>query len=395
MRRSSASLRAPRGHIACLLLLAAPVACSEPLEFADWTVPVEEGARIVEYADVPPEDRGERVELVEDLVVGPRGDDPNYLFFRPSGVAVDGDGRMYVLEMGNTRVQVFDAAGNYVRTLGGPGQGPGELELPVGITIADDLVIVLDWGNRRLSMWSLDGDHVGDTSIADRLESSIFALTAGSFVGASERRLEDRSQVIDVARYSMEGTEELRYTSLPQPEQFQIMGASGGMVFPQLVGGPSFAAAADGSVYATAGREYQVLAFEPEGAPRWALRVARPAPAFGVEHRDAVLDPLRERMEDIDSLELDWPTHMNTLGRLAVDGHGHLYVLPYVFRDMGAEEPPVEVYSAAGDRLFAGTMPQQRWSAARGDYVYGMRTNPETDESELVRYRLAEPFDAP
>ena len=39
-------------------------ACSEPLEFADWTIPVPEGTRIIEYAAAPLEERVERIELV-------------------------------------------------------------------------------------------------------------------------------------------------------------------------------------------------------------------------------------------------------------------------------------------------------------------------------------------
>lgn len=379
--------------ISVALVIVALAACSEPLEFADWTVAPAEGTPIVEYADVPLEERGETVELVEDLVVGPRGQDPNYLFFRPSGVAVDDDGRMYVLEMGNSRVQVFDPDGEYIRTLGGPGQGPGELELPAGITIGRDQVMVYDLNSRRLSLWDLAGNHVRDVPFSGGLQPGILAGSGGSLVGATRRRLEDRSELIDVALFSTDGSETLRYTSLPQPEQFLIMGEGGGFVIPQLVGGPSYAASVDGAVYATAGVQYQILAFESSGEPRWALRVARPAPAFTQEHRDAVLDPLRDRFENLDAMELDWPTHMNTLGSLAVDGHGHLYVFAYTFRDMGPAEPTVEVYAPDGERLFAGTMREGAWSAARGDFVYEMRTNPDTEETELVRYRIVEPFD--
>ena len=96
-----------RHAVALALLTIALGGCSEPLEFADWTIPVPEGTRVIEYDDPAIEYRGGRIELVEDLVVGARGEDPNYLFFRPSGVAVDSAGRMYVVDMGNTQVQVF------------------------------------------------------------------------------------------------------------------------------------------------------------------------------------------------------------------------------------------------------------------------------------------------
>ena len=38
---------------------------------------------------------------------------------RPSGLAVDADGNLYVADWGNQRVQVLDAAGNYLMQLRG------------------------------------------------------------------------------------------------------------------------------------------------------------------------------------------------------------------------------------------------------------------------------------
>jgi hypothetical protein len=107
--------------VPAFLALVLSACTSEPLEFADWTIPVPEGARIIEYDDPAVEDRGGRVELVEDLVVGARGEDPDYLFFQPTGVAVDSAGSMHVVDMGNTRVQVFGADGEYLRTVGQEG----------------------------------------------------------------------------------------------------------------------------------------------------------------------------------------------------------------------------------------------------------------------------------
>ena len=378
--------------IVVVLALLAVVACSEPLEFADWTIPVPEGARIIEYDDPAIEDRDDRIELVDDLVVGARGEDPNYLFFRPQGVAVDDAGRMYVVDMGNTQVQVFDADGEYLRTLGQEGQGPGELQMPMGLAIAGDRVIVSDWGNRRLTIWDLEGAHLGDMPMSGRLEATIFGTDSGSIVAAMNRRLEDRSSVIDVALFSIEGTETVRYASLSEPENFMLMGDGGGIAIPRMSGGPSFAVASSGEVYAAAGEEYQVLAFGPSGSLLWALRAARQRQVFGEEHKNAVLDPVRDRFADLSAMQIEWPEFIHTIARLAVDGHGHLYVFPFVFRDLGPEELPVEVYSPEGERLFAGTMSDGGWSAASGDFVYSLRRSEQNEEMELVRYRLVEPF---
>ena len=84
--------RGPPSVLASLLL--SLLACSPtPLEFADWTIPVLEGTRIIEYAAVPIEERTERIELIEDLVIGEREAGPNYSFYRAVDLGVDDAGR--------------------------------------------------------------------------------------------------------------------------------------------------------------------------------------------------------------------------------------------------------------------------------------------------------------
>ncbi len=143
-------------------------ACTpEPLQFADWTIPVPEGTPVIEYAAVPMEERTEKIELVKDLVID-RGDSPDSAFYRPSSLAVDRKGRIYVLDSGNNRVQVFDPSGGLVCTLGGEGEGPGELSRPSHIVIAGEQVVVADQGNRKFSFWDLNGSHIQDVSLPFR-----------------------------------------------------------------------------------------------------------------------------------------------------------------------------------------------------------------------------------
>jgi hypothetical protein len=51
--------------------------------------------------------------------------DPNPLDF-PADLAVDLQDNLYVVDAGNSRIQVFDPDGNFVRMWGEPGDGEGE-----------------------------------------------------------------------------------------------------------------------------------------------------------------------------------------------------------------------------------------------------------------------------
>lgn len=371
-------------------------ACSERLVFPDWTIPVPEDTRVVEYADATEQQRsGNHIDVVDDLVIAARPGDDNYAFYTPSDVHTDSAGNIYVLDGGNVRVQVFDAGGEYLRTLGQSGSGPGEFHgnqggfITVLSIVAGDRLVAYDMSQARISVWGSDGRHEGDHVVPElRFGPLLAGLDDGSFVAVTTERDDERS-LSAVIRISGVGERATRYVGLPRPDNLRV----GDIAIVNPSGRPVFAADHDGSVYASAGNQYQILAFGADGAARWALRVAHQPARFTDDDRQRILERLRERTPELDAGDTSWPSHLAAISRLAVDGHGHLYVF-------GAEPPfgptpaeeGVDVYARGGERLFTGTMPPIRWTDANGDFVYAVRTNPRTEEREIVRSRLVEPF---
>ena len=79
-------------------------------------------------------------------------------FARPSNVAVDQDGNLYVSDTLNDRVEIFDAEGNFIRAFGKPGDGPGYFARPKGIAIdGDGHVWVADAVQNRVQVFTPEG----------------------------------------------------------------------------------------------------------------------------------------------------------------------------------------------------------------------------------------------
>ncbi len=90
------------------------------------------------------------------------------VFWGPRAVAVDDEGRVFVTDTGNKRIQVFDADGVAISQFGGGGLADGNLDEPVGLAVdADGNIYVADTWNQRvqvfdrnfqyLRQWPIDG----------------------------------------------------------------------------------------------------------------------------------------------------------------------------------------------------------------------------------------------
>lgn len=79
-------------------------------------------------------------------------------FSKPTNVAVDADGNLYVADTWNDRVEMFDADGNFIRAWGKSGDGPGYFARPKGIAIdSDGHVWVADSVQDRVQVFTPEG----------------------------------------------------------------------------------------------------------------------------------------------------------------------------------------------------------------------------------------------
>ena len=106
-------------------------------EEVPWTRPVDEDVPRIVHRPVADEARRGTIRIVRELVIGAEDGDFNYLFgTRAPHLSVDGEGRMFVADPTNLRVQVYADNGEYIRTIGRSGEGPGEFAFPYATAIA-------------------------------------------------------------------------------------------------------------------------------------------------------------------------------------------------------------------------------------------------------------------
>lgn len=99
--------------------------------------------------------------LVEDLRLGAVDGDSAEVFGRVMALEVDEEDNIYVLDSESREVRVFRPDGALSIRFGRAGAGPGEFRQVSGMTLGPDGNLwVLDFGNRRWSVFDRTGDHI-------------------------------------------------------------------------------------------------------------------------------------------------------------------------------------------------------------------------------------------
>jgi sugar lactone lactonase YvrE len=105
-------------------------------------------------------------------------------FLRPQKIVVDKRGWVWVTDACNYRVQVFEVRGSeakLVKSWGKQGHGPGELNYPYDILLdeaalagdADGRVYLCEFGNHRVQKFTLEGEFVGSFGRNGRREGEL------------------------------------------------------------------------------------------------------------------------------------------------------------------------------------------------------------------------------
>lgn len=128
---------------------------------------------------------GKKIELIPDLVIGgPAETDPNKEFYRPGFVVADNEGNIYVSESLDCLIKKFDNQGNYLFSIGGKGQGPGEIGISFNFTIDEQNIIhVFDRVNQRITRFDSDGRFLTSYRFEEQLPPtySIFVFANSKY----------------------------------------------------------------------------------------------------------------------------------------------------------------------------------------------------------------------
>lgn len=108
---------------------------------------------------------------------------PAHLFGQVADASLLPDSGIAVVDRQAHQLHVFGPDGRVLEALGGEGEGPGELEDPIAVDVADDRVLVWDWAQSRVTAFEVGNGEVGTFPVRAQMNPTHhFGVTTDGFM---------------------------------------------------------------------------------------------------------------------------------------------------------------------------------------------------------------------
>ncbi len=225
---------------------------------------------------------------------------PEAMFGSVAGIDVDSAGDIYVADSQARHVQVFGPDGHFLRTIGGPGNGPGEMQSVTAVLLHGNQVWVPDLNNQRIDRFSLDGKPLGSDPVdfEHGLPSQWAHLDGGRLLTRFQTLpmpgMEDKSTGDPLVAFGTDGRDTILV--LPKGKTLTVSGGRASMRLFEPE--PRWDASPDGRIFVAMTGAYRVEVYDGTGK---LLRViTKPYEAQKVTESDQkkIIAELRRRMSD-------------------------------------------------------------------------------------------------
>ncbi|MDH4271509.1 MAG: 6-bladed beta-propeller [Candidatus Aminicenantes bacterium] len=344
-----------------------------------------DGVTVVSNAKKPNPTKGQpsKVVLTEELTIG-GGADPDKSFSQVSTFVVDDEGTIFALDFKDQKIKVFDRAGKYIRSIGKPGQGPGELGMASGIQLtADGTLVVEDATNRRLAQFKPTGEFIKNISTSGKLGLVGILLDGqGNVLGREMGVAEDNTKMFfETKKFDPDLKPLFTLDKIEFP--IPIPGSGTKMNVLDLISFYQFGPG--GNIYYGRNANYDIKIYNPEGKP--IRTIQKEYDPVKVTQKD--IDEMLERIPNVAGGAnikdmFSFPDFFPPYQYFLLDDQGRMYVRTYTKGKVKGEYV-IDVFDPEG-RFISQFISKTDLRLIKADKAYGIE---ETDEGYQTIKRYA------
>lgn len=359
----------------------------------------------IEYAynSETPLNQDATVVFEEDLSIEPEDENGNIRIYSPTRFSVDENGNIFICDYRDSSVKVFDPQGQFVRTIGRKGSGPGEFETVGRVyCLPDGKLMMLDFGLRRGSLFSNDGRFISSHKFL-KSGYNMFFFTKSFYVREETIVEMDPTPkgwktTLFIKAYDYQGKEIFSYGEFKESQSDLVDEGGRKFTYSRPYDVASVLAGDQNNkwLYHCLSDQYLVEVFNQEG--RLIRKIDRPYERIPVTETDKkrYLDGFRGSSEkDLALIEknVEMPKLKPVCNRMLVDDESRLWVeLNEKKEENGQTLTAYDIFDEDGRYLYKiwaeiapGLSENNLFKNGR---MYSMERNEETGDRILKRYRM-------
>jgi hypothetical protein len=327
------------------------------------------------------------LELDEDLILGSEKEE-NYLFYRIWDIQADARGNIFVLDSGASRIQKYDKNGKYLRTIGRQGQGPGEFERPIMLTMdKHDNLYVGEMA--KIHTFDPGGKFVKTTKVPFFFMD--FAPDGeGNFVLTGRITVEG-AQNLGVMILDSEGNTRKKIAEFPGLPVHETGTTISHDYTPEI----RFSSITDkGFVYGYS-LDYKLYIADWSGKNLIITEKDVPSKTISNKEKNKIIDDIRKNAA---KAGLGWsksliekmanlPKHRPFFDRILLDDKGRMYVRQHSSILDKSGEMDFDIFGNEGHYLYSTKLPFVPMCIRNG-FMYHTTYSEETEEVKVIRYRV-------
>lgn len=359
--------------------------CSKDGQEAEWAPAIEivDGIKLI-INPAEPQYGDFAFDLEENLVIGDANDE-DYFFYNVSDLKVDEEGNIYVCNGGNKQVQKYDKYGNYVRTIGRQGQGPGEYSYPSRLFL-DDAGNPCVHDSRSLIYYEREGDFQKKI-LLEGFYSRLLPGPKGTFLGTTQPSARTEGEAKPSIVQIGQNGEPLR-TIAEYPVEYSE--SQKAIVLHWYTHNVALSPRNSDTFYYGFSKDYEVRVADSEGRTIFVFAKEEEPISISGEEKDLTMkDGFFAAIGTNRPQEaIVFPGHRPFFARFMSDDTGHLYVIrskSILERDEKIRS--VDVFSKEGIYLY-----RMKWpfipSLIKKGFLYEVRENEETGDVKVLRHKI-------
>jgi len=369
--------------------------CSRSLENAA-SVEVVDGVELVHNMAVPlhPE---KSLSLEEELAIGGDDVESDLILLQAGYFIIDEEGSFYIADRRDFNIKVFDKEGNYLRTIGKKGEGPGEFQYVAYLAfLPDGRLLVMDFQARRTSLFESSGGFISSHQWKKQYSRLVLTTNASYFVQEFVREegadpIKERRLRID--EIDFDGNEINSFGEFKLPE-FRTVSDGNIMFGISVPHSPQSIFAGDlgnRCLYHCLNSQYLIEIYDPLGhLVRKIDRPYEPLP-FTSEDKNKFLEQYKtasnDRMKKLVA-GMDFPSVKNVVSSMLTDDLGNLWVRTLDVREDGeARSTAYDVFDVNGfydSRIWLDVTPE----IIRNGKLYARQEDQESGYVYIKRHRM-------